>query len=768
MKRNICGNNIFFIGLFFCFFFTGIPLSADTPRTVRIGIYENPPKIYTDQKGKPGGFLPELLKRIAAEQGWQLEWVHGDWAELLDMLEKGSIDMMPDVAFSPERMSRYLFNLEDIFINWGVVYSRNRYHPQSFFDLNGKRVAGMKGDIHIEGKTGIIALAHSFGINITLIETGSYREAFELINSGDADAAVVNRIFGSTYENEYDINRSSIVFNPVSIRCAFPFTWPEAPQVIKELDESLALYKADKGSIYYKLLDTYLIRYIAHKAVIPLWLIVLLSGALVFALVLGILLFRLRREIHRRINTEKKLRLARDEAEKANRAKTIFLAGMTHELRTPMNSILGYSELLQRSPELRPEQKKQLEAINSSGQHLLNLINEVLDMSRIESGKISLDQKNFNLSGVITSCIEQMRPGAERNNQNLTLLAGPGLPENIFSDELKIRQILLNLLSNAVKYADSGVIEVICSPIPGSENMIRLEVLDYGPGIPETDGQHLFVPFERGIHNNSGTSGAGLGLSLSRRYARALGGDLIYQENPQGGSIFSFSFSFQPGTNSADSSVPLTGEISGIAHGETPLKILLVDDRESNRDIFSEMLVSAGFSVFTAGSSSECLSMIKETLPACILLDILMPGTSGIETTRILNTLPERRQFKIIGLSASALPEDRDSIMNAGADDFLLKPCSRRDLLETISRTCGVKYAYENDAIEPAEINIPNIALPDTGKLQELIEAARMGNRKMILEALESEVPHELSSAVRLLAGEYRFKEIIRVIEELN
>ncbi len=570
MKRINCGIKRVLFVFMVIMVVPCISSAADTGRIIRVGIYENPPKIYSDTQGTPAGFLPELLRDIARHHGWQLQWVHGDWAELLGMLENGRIDMIPDVAFSPERMERYLFNREDIFINWGVVYSRNRFHPQSFFDLNGKRIAGMKGDIHIEGKTGIVELTRSFGINIDLMETDTYREAFELISRGEADAAVVNRIFGSTYEKEFDINRTSLVFNPVSIRCAFPQTWDGASQVITELDESLAAYKNDKGSIYYTLLDTYLIRYIAHRSVIPFWLVILLSGALVFVLILGILMLRLHREIHYRMKTEQELRLARDEAEQANRAKTIFLAGMTHELRTPMSAILGYSELLQRSRGLSQDQKRQIETINSSGLHLLNLINEVLDMSRIESGKIFLDKKDFNLQETIKSCMDQIRPGAEKKNQSLTLLADPGLPADINTDELKIRQILLNLLNNAVKYTGPGVIEIICSRIQGKENMIRIEVADHGPGIPEIWRSSLFLPFERGAYNNSSTPGAGLGLALSRRYARVMGGDLIHGENPEGDASLLSPSPVKPGKAMQEQHCCRQEKFPGLPRGKNP------------------------------------------------------------------------------------------------------------------------------------------------------------------------------------------------------
>ncbi len=198
------------------------------------------------------------------------------------------------------------------------------------------------------------------------------------------------------------------------------------------------------------------------------------------------------------------------------------------------------------------------------------------------------------------------------------------------------------------------------------------------------------------------------------------------------------------------------------------MSVLIVDDRESNRDIFSEMLRTAGFTVFTAGNSAECLSMLHKTAPDCILLDILMPGTNGIETTRILQNLPEREQFKIIGLSASALPEDRDSILDAGADGFLCKPCSRRELLETIGRVTGVRYSFTSENTVPVPPRPTGTEIPDSDKLRELLEAARFGSRKKILESTEKGFPHELAASIRVLAGEYRFKEIIRIIEDLN
>jgi ABC-type amino acid transport substrate-binding protein len=331
--------------------------AAQEVESVRIGVYDNPPKIYVDEQGEVSGFHAELIQAIAEKNEWEIEYVRGRWEELLRMTEAGEIDIMPDVAYSRERDRRFVFNEETVFINWASVYSRTGFRPQSFIDLGGARVTTMEGGIHTTGEMGIVNLARSLRINIQILPVDDYRTAFEAVKDGKADAAVVNRIFGNTYGSEYGLNRTSIIFNPVSIRYALPKPSPRTAVLAAELDAALIELKNNESSVYYHLLDEYLAGYVEETSRVPLWLLALLGGVTLLLVILVVTLVYLKKEI-----------------------------------RTPMNAIIGYSELLQRSPEIGQDQKRRLEIINESGEHLLALINAVLDMSRIEADRVTVEE----------------------------------------------------------------------------------------------------------------------------------------------------------------------------------------------------------------------------------------------------------------------------------------------------------------------------------------------------------------------------------------
>ncbi len=240
---------------------------------VRVGIYDNPPKVTFDEStGEAGGFIPEILQTIAAKEGWQIEYVFGDWTTCLNRLAAGEIDVMVDVAYSEERAALYDFNGETVFNNWGVIYRAPDVSIENISDLEGKTVGVMKGSIHTEGPNGIRALVASFNVNCTFLEADSYEGIFRMIDSGSADAGVVNRLFGESSEGQFKVRRTGIYFDPSEIRYAFPKNAALNPVLIGGIDSNLRIMKADKSSEYYSILDTYFGK-ASRVLVIPPWVL---------------------------------------------------------------------------------------------------------------------------------------------------------------------------------------------------------------------------------------------------------------------------------------------------------------------------------------------------------------------------------------------------------------------------------------------------------------------------------------------------------------
>ncbi|MBN2049718.1 MAG: transporter substrate-binding domain-containing protein [Spirochaetales bacterium] len=752
--------------VFFLLFILPMMVFGQGNDLIRVGVYENPPKIYTDDTGRVTGFHGELIRVIADRNGWKLQFVHGSWEELLDKTEAGEIDIMMDVAFSLERLERFEFNSESVFINWAAVYSRRGFTPQSFFDLEGKRIAGMEGGIHTDGDMGIVNLCRSFNISIDLVPVPDYEAAFRLLDAGEVDAAVVNRLFGTLYGKDYDINRTPIIFNPISIHFAFPKQSGRTPRLMAEIDDSLKNLKEDNGSVYYRLLDEYLSDYVDRDAAIPLWLLLTLSGISLLLVILVVLFVRLKLETKRRFQTEAALLEAKKDAEAANRAKSLFLANMTHEIRTPMNAILGYSELLQRDPKVSEEQRKNLEIINTSGEQLLSLINDVLDMSRIEADKISYDEANFSFPAMVEQTVSLLRPLAQKKGIDFISEVDEKLPEFMKSDEQKIRQILLNLVSNAVKYSDSGTIRVEGTLSPEREDLCVVTVRDSGLGIAEEDRGRIYQPFERATLNISDKGGTGLGLSISKKYAQFLGGDSWLQGSGPEGSTFCFSFTFREGESVTPPAIRPQSRIKRVAAKNLPVRILIADDRYNNRDILEKLLTTLGFSVKTARNGREALEVFTSWRPQGILMDVVMPEMDGRQAVEAIRRDPEGSRVKIIALTASALEEDKQGILDAGADLFMYKPYKEEKLLGALGNLLEIDYEYDEDFSDIPEEPAAVENLPEALK-EELLKAVKIGSRAEILELLERQgVPEGLKKKIVSLAQGYQFNEILTLLGE--
>ncbi len=465
-------------------------------------------------------------------------------------------------------------------------------------------------------------------------------------------------------------------------------------------------------------------------------------------------------------------------SEAANRAKSTFLSTMSHEIRTPMNAILGYSQLMLRDPTLGPDAKANLKIINRSGEHLLSLIDDVLDMSKIEAGRTEINPTTFALTVLLTDLENMFRLRAEAKGLQFEMSVEDGSMPYVLADEGKIRQALINLLGNAIKFTKNGQILMQVSLAKMKDDTLRLSVSveDTGSGVSEEDQKKLFQPFTQAKGSLNTQQGTGLGLAISRQHARLMGGDITVSTRPGGGSIFLFEVPVKQGDAGVVVKRGAPCHVIGLRAGQEVFRILVVDDHMENRRWLIKLLTAIGFSVRGAEDGEEAIRIWREWKPCLILMDVHMPGMDGLEATRRIKADPQGRETFVVTLTASALDEERRIAKESGADDFLPKPCMENELLETMRALLNVVYDYEEisgsvaGTIAAAAWNPAMLAQLSRKLVEDLRDATVSGNKKLldklILEVGQTSSDTASALALRDLADRYEYDALTRVLEE--
>ncbi|MGQ4647971.1 PAS domain S-box protein [Lyngbya aestuarii] len=513
-------------------------------------------------------------------------------------------------------------------------------------------------------------------------------------------------------------------------------------------------------------------------------------------------LARLASLVIERKQSEVALKLAKEAAETANHAKSDFLARMSHELRTPLNAILGFSQILDFDESLTPEQRENLRIINRSGEHLLELINDILSMSKIEAGQIALNENSFDLLLLLDSIEQMLRLKANAKSIEFIFERSTDLPRYVKTDESKLRQVLINLLSNAIKFTKQGKVTLRVRVEPSKHNVLAWEhgnwetpllypaprlsnasyssveylvfqVEDTGQGIAPEELSTVFEPFVQTRTGRQSGEGTGLGLAISRQFVRLMGGDISISSILGIGSIFTFEIQIcLASAEDVPTKLCRRRVISLEAH-QTHNRILVVEDVAENRQLLVKLLKPLGFVVCEAENGQEAIALWQSWQPNLILMDIWMPVMNGYEATAIIKQSPQGQNTVIIALTASAFDEQREAMLAIGCDDFLAKPFREDLLLTKIADHLKVNYLYAQEeqstniplATQPLELTRSVLSVMPNQWLQELHQAALLMDDQLVSELIKK-IPEDqilLAKSLTNLVSNFRLDIITKL-----
>ena len=785
------------------------PEAVAAPREVRVGVYENLPKIFAGQDGQISGILGDLLREIATREAWTLRPVPCDWQQCLDALQAGQIDLMPDVALTAQRATLYDFHQIPSLQGWSQLYRRPDVRIDSLLDLKGKRVAVLAGSVQQEYLAGVLA---GFGIQAELVPVSSMLAGFEQAAARRVDAVATNRFFGDHFAPQHAMETSPIMFLPAPTY--YVTARGRNADLLAAIDQHLKPWQADAHSPYYKILARWVSE--APRTLVPRAFWWGLGGVSVLLLLFMAAAWWLRRQVAERTrhlqasedklasilngvdahifikDTELRYQYAnrkvcelfgrpldavigqRDDvffdpattarlreidlrvielgerfegeevnqsvseeaartylaikiplrrpdggiyalcgistditerrkaqenllqmtkgkaaADAANEAKSQFLANMSHEIRTPMNAILGLSHLLLRE-DPTPRQVERLAKMDTAAHHLLSIINDVLDLAKIEAGRMQLEHQDFMLGAVLDHVHSIIAESAREKGLQLEV-DSDAVPVWLHGDAMRLRQALLNYAGNAVKFTPQGRVVLRARVLDERDGRLKLrfEVQDTGVGIAPERVAQLFAPFEQAdasITRKYG--GTGLGLVITRRLAALMDGEVGVESQPDQGSTFWFTAVVARGKGTVPVSVlpDLADRESEVRRLHAGARVLLAEDNHINQEVAIDLLQAAGLTVDVAENGRQALEKARRSTYDLVLMDMQMPEMDGLEAARAIRALPAWGRTPIVAMTANAFEEHRQACREAGMVDFLVKPVDPPTLYAALLR----------------------------------------------------------------------------------
>ena len=460
-------------------------------------------------------------------------------------------------------------------------------------------------------------------------------------------------------------------------------------------------------------------------------------------------------------NTE--LTTANEEAELANRTKSEFLANISHDLRTPLNGILGFAQILSRDTSLDEQTLSAVEIIRKSGNHLLNLINDILDVSRIEADKLHLDREPFFLGSFLDDIADIVSLQSRQKGLQLVVDFDSELPTVVLGDEKRLRQVLLNLLNNAVKFTDTG--EVVFQARATEGRLIAL-VRDTGIGIPEDELEAIFSPFKQLTKHIQSEEGTGLGLAIVSRLAKMMDGTVTVSSTAGEGSVFTLNVALPatdtvpPGPHSASTITGYTGRVQSV---------LVVDDKDQNRSVLRGMLEPLGFVIREASDGKLAIEAMQHEKPDIVLMDLVMPNMDGFSAIAAIRSDPNNAETPVVAISASVATSVRQECLRLGFSDFIPKPFRETDMLTIVGRLLNLEWIHRREAA-PEQTEGGAIRRPSADELNALQEQVQSGNVRGIVDAADDLAGwnEEYREFSRIVAGMAQAFEIDRLVEFLR
>ncbi len=728
------------------------------------------PVEFIDEDGEYRGIAADYIELIGDRLSIDFQIVYlSDFNEGLEKVRSREVDMLATVIPTEERKSYMLFTSVPIEVPVVILTRKDISGYFSLEDLKGRSV----GVVHSYAEHDFVREAYP-DLDLTMLD--DVPEGIHKLALGELDFFISSVSVASHYIDKMGISNLRVAgLTGYSHKLLFGSRsdWPELNSI---LEKGLALITPDeKKDIFRRWIGLT----IDERGLSPKTKMALYGALLACVSLLVIILVwnrTLKMEVARRTTELElyrghledlveertaELSVAKHEAEKANVAKSVFLANMSHEIRTPLNAILGFGAILERDPTLSEKQASQVKIINRSGRHLLRLINDVLDMSKIEADKMVLNLADMSLYDLLADMDGMFRSRSEAKGLRFVLEKQEELPDHVIGDEAKLRQVLVNLLGNAVKFTGSGYVSL---NVRQEDSSLVMDIKDTGPGIPKEDQELIFDPFRQSEAGRL-SGGTGLGLGICRKLVQIMGGDLSVESVLGDGSTFHLTLPLEISSVPPKKPLRETRTVTALAKGSGPFKILVVDDVRENRDMLMAMLDMEGFELKEASNGLEALDLFKTWNPDVVLMDMRMPVMDGYEATIRIKQL--REDSIVVAVTASAFENDEREVIRSGVDGYLRKPLAPDELFSVLSEKLGARFIYRDDDLKGIGLVSEGVESLPQALVLSMTEAVEDGDMAR-LEGLIAEV-HEIStpmaSRLKGLAESYDYSGLEKLLK---